>query len=256
MNAITATAPRQNWRMAFVLGGAAALSVLAVIPYMLELLPAEQRAQLPPMAVVVPLQLLQSFVLLTLMAWAGLRLGERNGLDAPLLRVWLGGGRSAPSATWWRDALLGGLLALLAAVLVVALLDPLLPTPRGDTPPAPTPLQGFFASFYGSIAEELQLRLFLMSLLAWLLARAGLARDRAVPLAIIGAAIVFGAGHLPTAAQVWPLDTLVVTRTILANALPGLVFGALFWRRGLECAMAAHFLADIGLHVVAPIVAG
>jgi hypothetical protein len=256
MNAIVATPSRPDWRIALLLAGAAALSVAAVLPYALELLPAAQRAQLPSMAVLVPLQVLQSFAIFTVIAWIGLRVGERNALDAPLLRVLVQGERRAPSSAWWRDVALAVLLALSSVAVVVSLLDPRLPVPHGGTPPAPTALQGFFASFYGGIAEELQLRLFLMSLLAWLFARAGVARNRAVILAIAGAAIVFGIGHLPAAAQVWPLDSWVVTRTILANALPGLVFGALFARHGLEAAIAAHFLTDIGLHVVAPLVAG
>lgn len=256
MNAIVAAPARADWRMAIVLAGAAALSVAAVLPYLLELLPAARRAQLPSLAVLVPLQVLLAFALFAVMAWIGLRLGERNGLDAPLLRALVGGERRAPTPAWLRDVVIAILLALVSIVLVVSLLDSRLPAPHGGTPPAPTPLLGFFASFYGGIAEELQLRLFLMSLLAWLLARAGLARDRALLLGIVGAALVFGLGHLPSAAQVWPLDSLVVTRTILANALPGLVFGALFVRHGLEAAVAAHFLTDICLHVFAPLLAG
>ena len=72
---------------------------------------------------------------------------------------------------------------------------------------------------------------------------------------ILGAALLFGAGHLPAAAQVWPLDAIVVARVLLLNALAGVVFGWLYWKRGLEVAMLAHFSADLVLHVVAPLVA-
>jgi len=33
-----------------------------------------------------------------------------------------------------------------------------------------------------------------------------------------------------------------------------LLFGYLFWRRGLESVMTAHFSADLVLHVIAPTV--
>jgi membrane protease YdiL (CAAX protease family) len=46
---------------------------------------------------------------------------------------------------------------------------------------------------------------------------------------------------------------VVVGRTILVNAAAGLVFGWLYWRRGLEVAMLAHFSADLVLHVAAPL---
>ena len=36
-------------------------------------------------------------------------------------------------------------------------------------------------------------------------------------------------------------------------AIGGVVFGTVFWWRGLEHAMLAHFSADLVLHVVAPL---
>jgi len=38
------------------------------------------------------------------------------------------------------------------------------------------------------------------------------------------------------------------------NGLGGLAFGWLYWKQGLESAMMAHFLADIVLHVITPLV--
>ena len=39
------------------------------------------------------------------------------------------------------------------------------------------------------------------------------------------------------------------------NDLAGLAFGWLYWKRGLESAMLAHFSADMTVHVIAPLVA-
>lgn len=259
MNAVVATpdsAARPALRIALVLGGVAALTVALVIPYAIALLPAAQRAVLPSLSILIPLQVLQAFVLFVFMAWAGLRLGERNRLDAPVLRRLLHGAGSLPDVRAGLEVVLGALLAVAGVALVTAWLDPMLPAFRNGTPPSPTALQGFMASFYGGIAEELQTRLFLMTLTAWLLVRAGIARSAALALAALVAALLFGAGHLPAAAGVWPLDGVVVARTVLANAVPGLVFGALFARHGIECAIAAHFLADLGLHVVPPLLSG
>ena len=47
-----------------------------------------------------------------------------------------------------------------------------------------------------------------------------------------------------------PLTPLVITRAILLNGIGGVVFGWLYWKRGLEAAMIAHFSADIVLHVL------
>ena len=73
--------------------------------------------------------------------------------------------------------------------------------------------------------------------------------------AIVSAAVLFGAGHLPLAAQLGPLTAAIVSRVIAYNAIAGLVFGTLYWKRGLEHAMLAHFCADLVLHFAAPVAA-
>jgi membrane protease YdiL (CAAX protease family) len=65
-------------------------------------------------------------------------------------------------------------------------------------------------------------------------------------------AIVFGAAHLPLAAQLTSLTPILVTTVITLNGVVALGFGYLYWRRGLESAMIAHFFTDIVLHVVGP----
>ena len=37
---------------------------------------------------------------------------------------------------------------------------------------------------------------------------------------------------------------------VVLNSLAGIAFGWLYWRRGLEAAMIAHFAADLVLHVL------
>jgi membrane protease YdiL (CAAX protease family) len=108
---------------------------------------------------------------------------------------------------------------------------------------------------YGGIVEELLMRLFLLTLFAWLLSKITRTTDptRSSPImwsAIIIAAILFGLGHLPATAAMTALTPLVLARAIILNGIGGLVFGWLYWRRGLEHAMAAHFTADIVLHAI------
>jgi membrane protease YdiL (CAAX protease family) len=91
-----------------------------------------------------------------------------------------------------------------------------------------------------------------MSLLVWLarqlLARTAPVSSGAAWIGIVGAAVLFGMGHLPAAAVQWPLTTMVVMRIVMLNAAGGIVFGWLYWRRGLAHSMAAHFFADVVLH--------
>jgi membrane protease YdiL (CAAX protease family) len=69
-------------------------------------------------------------------------------------------------------------------------------------------------------------------------------------IANILAAVLFGLGHLPATALLVPLTPLVITRAIVLNGLVGVVFGWLYWKRGLEAAIVSHFAADIILHVL------
>lgn len=236
------------------------MSAAMVVPYLMQLMPQSFENLRIPLPAFVALQGLQALVLLGLLSFLGLRMGHRVGLGSPLLQDWLGGSKG-PGWQALRPWQAVGLGALAAALVIGAslLLDPMLPKPLhpiADPGAGQSVLNGLLASFYGGIAEELQLRLFLMTLLVWLFAGFGRRQPRAAAywIAIIVAALLFGAGHLPAAAKIWGLGDVVIFRTIALNAIAGLAFGWLYWRRGIEMAMLGHFSADIVLHVLAPLV--
>jgi hypothetical protein len=188
-----------------------------------------------------------------LLGWLGLYLGAPYGLDAPWLRAWVYQRPRDPARRphWWRAVMLG----VLAALLVVGL-SALGPKHAEDTVQA---WRGALASFYGGIVEEVLCRLLLVSALVWLLARCNrrVARPWMFVLAIVLAALLFGAGHLPAAHAAGLLGTpLLVARIVLLNAGVAVVFGGLFWKYGLEHAMLAHFCADLMLHVALPLAGG
>jgi membrane protease YdiL (CAAX protease family) len=122
----------------------------------------------------------------------------------------------------------------------------------------PAAWKGFLASFYGGIDEEIFVRFGVMTLLVLALGKIFRTAEHrptgiAFWLANIIAAALFGLGHLPATAMLMPLTTLVVLRAVLLNGIPGVVFGLLYWKRGLESAMVSHFAADLILHVAAPL---
>lgn len=245
-------------KLALLLGVAGILATLALSPYLIALMPLKLAASRVPLWVLLPAQALQAGVLCWLFGWLGLFLGARHGLDAPWLRAWVYRQPRIPArpARWWLAVLLG----VLAALLVVG--TDLIRSPWHHSPDTVAALgsawRGALASFYGGIVEETECRLLLVSLFVWLLA--WLNHQRALSwmfvVAIVLAALLFGAGHLPAAfATGMAHAPLPIARIVLLNALVGLVTGTLFWKYGLEHAMLAHFSADLVLHVALPLAA-
>ena len=244
---------RLTWKVFGVLMAGALVGSLAIIPYTMAL---RQPPPLPvPFWLLLVVGTIQNLLLFAVVTGLGLWLGGKVGLGAPVLRGWLAGNPEAHS--WFRALLPLAISTGVAAGAVILLLEglvfiPLLPEILRITH-QPPPWQGLLAAFYGGINEELFSRLGIMTLLVWAGAKL-IRRKRPGPgvvwVANVLAALLFGAGHLPTLAALAPLTTIVVVRTLLLNGIAGVVFGWLYWRHGLLAAMVAHFSADIVLHVV------
>lgn len=222
------------------------------------LLPALRATSPLPAAAVAGAALLQSAVLLAAAVWVGVVLGARLGLRAPFIEAVLEGKDAGPV---WRAQLgpavaVGGGSALFIVLTQCAAPVPLL---QGDSG-ARLPLVA--RMLYGGLTEEILLRWGLMVLLAWAAWRV-LQSGRGSPagigfvLAAIVSAVIFGLGHVPAAAGLGVDITVpVVLYITAANFVPGLLFGLLFWRRGLEAACIAHMLAHVGMELGAVLGAG
>lgn len=251
--------PAFSWSEFAVLFGAAVLGIACVTPYILELSAdainrAEARMRRPRWVIVL-LQNAQSVVLMGLATGLGLLIAHHIGLGAPLLEGLLAG----KNVTAQAQALLAPALFLGIAssavllILEVAVFWPRLPRAMRDTFPIPALWKRLLASFYGGIDEEILLRLFVLSLLAWLIGFAwhlpgGRPTLGAFWLANILAAVIFGLGHLPATAALVKLNPLLIVRAIILNGIVGIATGYLFWTYGLEAAMLAHFSADLVIH--------
>ncbi len=104
---------------------------------------------------------------------------------------------------------------------------------------------------YGAIIEEVMLRLFWMSLIAFILYKLfGKKHDKpTVTILIVAnviAALLFAAGHLPATAQLLGLTPMIIVRCFLLNGGFGLLFGWLYRKYGLRYSMIAHG----GCHIV------
>ena len=250
-----------NWKLYIILLIASIFGTMAIWPYTLTLQGEILQNSPVPLYLVMAAQIIQSIVLFAVIILIGLYLARKVGLGLPILEGWLEG----REVKGYLKSILGISIGLgiLASIIIIGL-DHLFSFAGATTsivlaqttPPA---WQGFLSSFYGGINEEILLRLFLMTLIAWIIfkikkTKEGKPTNAGMWLAIILAAVIFGIGHLPTAMAIATLTPLLIIQVIIINAAGGIIFGWLYWKKGLESAMISHFSADIVLHVILPLI--
>ena len=116
---------------------------------------------------------------------------------------------------------------------------------------------GIIASIlYGGIIEEILMRLFVMSLIAFLISKIFYKKCEEIPakvfvIANIVAALLFAAGHLPaTLVTFGELSPMLLFRCFLFNGGFGMLFGWLYRKHGLHYAMISHAT----VHIVSKII--
>jgi hypothetical protein len=271
---MTHAGPKPAVRSFFFLVALGAAGVVAALPVSLALV-REALAALPDAPTLSPattfaLALVNPLVLVAVATLAGLVFAPRVGLRS-LLAEWAAGRPFGAHA--WRSALpvalavgaaVGAILVVLDALTATLLVGEL----AGQTVTADRSLAVTVAGvLYGGVTEEILLRWGLMSLLAWafalaarLLAPVGTGATAPPPTAmaaaIVVSALLFGLAHLPALAAQAELTAGLVGRTVFLNALGGVAFGVLFWRRHLEAAMVAHATAHVVISLIAWVVPG
>ncbi len=127
-----------------------------------------------------------------------------------------------------------------------------------QTGPYKFSLLSFVASvLYGGIIEELMLRLFVMSLIVLILWKIfARSKDKlSIPnwiyvSAIIIAAVLFAAGHLPATARLLGISAPILIRNFVLNGVGGIGFGYLYWKKGLSYAISAHMLTHVFMQLI------
>lgn len=238
------------------LGGAA-----AALPLLLEVFrPLVQSAPRPsiPLPLLIAVGVAQNAILLALVIGVGLLLARKLDVGAPLLESRLYHEQPRVSA---RDSLKSGVLVGIGVgiVLLVVLLiaAPHLPGLPFVSAARAAVWKRVLACFYGGIDEEVLSRLFLLTLIAWLGTRVFQKQKARLSTVTFWSAntivaILFGLGHLPNAAMVMRITPTVVILALALNGIAALSFGYLYWKRGLESAIIAHFCADFVVYVLGP----
>ena len=227
----------------------AIISTILVLPYVLNI-EADLLKNIPlPQLILVTI--IQSIVLFGIAAFFGLILAEKTGFKLPLLTSWI-----EHKKIKYRGILLLSIILGLIVGIIIFVLDKFV-FQQSITLNMSVPLwQGFLACFYGGIAEEILMRLFLMSLFVFIILKIFRRKEKnslIVWISIILVAILFGLGHLPITSAVVSITPIVILRAVVLNGIGGIVFGWLYWKKGLESAIISHFVTDIFIQIIIPL---
>jgi len=198
----------------------------------------------------------------------GLLLANRTGFDLPLIKALLA--RKPLGKLIKNEVVVALISALILSVVAIIVLLLLKPAVQNDFASQGLSLSDFeggsqapywamgLASFSAGILEEIGFRLGLMSLVAFL---GGLLwKDAAkrpasgvIWTTILLVALLFGALHISNIAELGlPLTPSLIAYAVIGNFFPSILFGWLYWKRGLETAILTHILFDLCLHVLLP----
>ncbi len=192
---------------------------------------------------------------------AGLFFGRDYGLGAPYLEAWCARKRVG-SQEWLRLAaaplagvVMGGLIVvwirwgpLFGSAALRERFAAIARSPRAFW---------WAAVAYSGVTEEIVFRLFIVSLVVWVLRRNRLPSRRwplsvVVWIAILVATLAFGAAHLSKwSAEISRLPSLAVS-ILLLNGIVGTILGYLYRRFGLEVAILCHFGGDFAVYILGP----
>lgn len=193
------------------------------------------------------LTMVQSTVYAVIAAILGYFLANRVGLVHPL-----GFQRNILKKTLPIIVLLG---VLFAADYFVS--GALIPEVAADYEKGISPAYFIASLTYGGVVEEILMRWFFLSLIAWVLvmifARKKEKEDLPTWILIVAnllAALIFAAGHLPaTMAFFGRITPVILLRCFLLNGGFALVFGRFYRKYGIQYAMLAH----CGVHLVSKV---
>lgn len=109
------------------------------------------------------------------------------------------------------------------------------------------------AIFYGGIIEEIMMRLFLMSLIVFIVWKLFFRKKtkEEIPTAVfvvvnILIALMFAAGHLPATISMFTVLTpYLLVRCFVLNGVAGMLFGNLYRKHGIQYAILCHMFAHI-----------
>lgn len=245
-----------NWKIFSVLLILSLLSVICVFPYIVSIQWELLSKIGQPIEIIFLAQFIQSMILFSILIFFGLFFTNKINFGLPLIQAIV---ERKNYKNILKNILWSSILFWIITASIIYLLD-ILFTFLGaslSTHQNYAPIwQKLLAAMYGGITEEIIMRLFFMTFFIWLGIKVFNKKEPTkiiIIVSIVFSAIIFWLGHLPITASLTELNSLIIIRAIVLNGIGGVIFGWLFWKKGIESAMIAHFTADIFLLTIFPL---
>lgn len=245
-----------NWKIFFFLLGLSLFSVLCVFPYVATIQADTLEKIGQPLSIILTAQLIQSAIMFSIMIFFGLYFAKKVNLKIPIIEAIF---QQGDYRTIFKKVLTSSILLGIGVAILIYVIDVLFSyfgatiSTHQNYAPA---WQKLLAAVYGGTTEEILMRLFLMTFFIWLGTKIFKKVEPTKTLIIVSivlAAVIFGLGHLPITEAITSLTPIIIIRAIILNGIGGVVFGWLFWKKGLESAMIAHFTTDVFLLTILPL---
>jgi len=231
----------------FILGMLGMLSMLTVdIPLPEEIVSALEDKFTPSQIKL--LILINPTIILMIAVVVGTLLYQKVNLGVPVIEKLVGITQEPPQL---REILLYGILGGVLSGLLISILGLYRYISPTEYELLNSSLNLTLAArfLYGGITEELFMRYGLMTLIVWLSSKLLKGTKPAVYwIGIIVSTLLFALGHFPIVFQVVESPSVIlISYVLIGNSIGGLIFGWLYWKKGLESAFLAHIFAHVAM---------
>ncbi len=201
-------------------------------------------------------QIAQGTGLLILSILTGIVLGKKVGLRTPVLES-LFKGKGLP-ADFNQSLKLSVVLGIFSGTLIFAvdrLVFSMFTEPLTELLSSPPLWQRFLYSFYAGVVEELVLRFFLLTLLVWISWKIkrtseNLPTKTGVWLSILLVSILYSIGYISSLSVTSDTNVVLDIGIGFLSLVNGIIFGWLYWKKGLEASIISNFTASLTMLVV------
>ncbi|GHV88470.1 abortive infection protein [Spirochaetia bacterium] len=245
---------KTNWKLLGILTAIGMVAAFSIMPFTFALVKIPDETNF---AVLVIAQALQTTFLIALTSFVGIRLSKKIGFQMVIFEKLSKGEKcfSDVNAILKSSVLWGFIGGVVVVILCIPFWTVSVELVKQEM--AVDLWKSILTPIYGGFVEEIIFRLFFLTLLIWVTTKFKKNEDGkptriGVWIAIIISSVIFGLGHLGITNAMTAVTSALIIRAVLLNGVVSVIFSILYWKKGLESAMIAHFSADIVLHILIP----